>query len=83
MSSFNAARYVVEGLLPVGGGERLLPRHCVRASIAAADIKPGGVGMLVAGLCLALGGEPNLRKNNKVAAGSRFSVLPLFRLLFW
>jgi hypothetical protein len=28
----------------------------------AADIKPGGVGMLVAGLCLALGGEPNLRK---------------------
>ena len=46
----------------VRGGERLLPRHCVRASFAAADIKPGGVGMLVAGLCLALGGEPNLRK---------------------
>ena len=54
--------WAVEGLLPVRGGERLLPRHCVRASFAAADIKLGGVGMLVAGLCLALGGEPNLRK---------------------
>ena len=41
-SVIDAARDVVEGLLPVRGGERLLPRHCVQPKHEADMDEPEG-----------------------------------------